>query len=304
MTAATLPLVYMIILNWNGHADTVECVRSCLQSRYPRTRLIIVDNGSTDGSEQLLRSEFPDLNVIQTGTNLGFAGGNNVGIRHALKNAADYVLLLNNDTIVDPGFLKPLVDAATADDEVGILCSKILFHSQSNVIWFAGAKLRPVLGWDSHLGYGEVDTGQYDQMVESDRPTGCAMMVSRRVCETIGLLREEMFCYAEDVDWGLRARKAGFKVLYVPTSKVWHKVTQATGGIASPVSQYYTVRNMLLCLDTNMPLPLPCRLLRYATMIVPGMIGAIRQRGPKRARLGAVTKGAFDYFRRRFGPAR
>ncbi len=301
MTVTTNPLVYVIILNWNGHADTVDCVRSCLQSRYPRTRLVIVDNGSTDGSEQLLRTEFPDLDVIQTGANLGFAGGNNVGIRHALANAADYVLLLNNDTIVDPDFITPLVEAATADRRAGILCSKILFYDPPNVIWFAGASFHPSIGWGRHRGQGQLDEGQFDQPGETGRPTGCAMMVTRQLCEATGLLREEMFCYAEDLDWGLRARNAGFKVLYAPTSKVWHKVTRCTGGAGSPLSMYYTIRNLLLCLDLNAPLPLPLRALRYVTATAPGVIGAIKQRGPKLARLQAIAKGVRDYWRNRYG---
>lgn len=300
MTAS--PLVYVVILNWNGHADTVECLRSCGKISYALVRILVVDNGSSDGSEQLLRNEFPEIEVIQTGANLGFAGGNNVGIRHALCQAADYVLLLNNDTVVDPDFITPLVNAAAADPQAGILCSKIFFHDPPNVIWFAGANFFPSLGWGRHRGYGKRDGVQFDQPGKTDRPTGCAMMVTRRLCETAGLLREEMFCYAEDLDWGLRARKVGFKVLYVPASKVWHKVSRATGGEASPISQYYSIRNTLLCLDLNAPLPLPLRVLRYVTAIAPITVGALKQRGPKLARLRAVAKGVLHYFQNRYGP--
>jgi len=301
LSMQSVHIVYVVILNWNGHADTIECVKSCLKTSYPRTRVVVVDNGSSDKSEQLLRTAFPEIDVIQTGANLGFAGGNNVGIRHALANAADYVLLLNNDTIVDPDFITPLVAAATSDLEAGILCSKIFFHDTPNVIWFAGASFFPTIGWGRHRGEGQIDHGQFDQPGETGRPTGCAMMVTRKLCETTGLLREEMFCYAEDLDWGLRARTAGSKVLYVPTSKVWHKVTRATGGVASPLSQYYTIRNTLLCLDLNAPLPLPLRGLRYVTAIAPGVIGAIKQRGPKLARLRAIAKGVWDYCQNRYG---
>jgi GT2 family glycosyltransferase len=304
MTAEAFPLVYVVILNWNGHADTVECVRSCLKITYEPVRILVVDNGSSDGSERLLRSEFPEIEVIQTGANLGFAGGNNVGIRHALDHGADYVLLLNNDTLVDRDFIAPLVDAAEADPDAGILGSKIYFHEPADVLWYAGATFYPAIGWGRHRGYGQRDTGQYDEPGETGRPTGCAMMATRRLCETIGLLREEMFCYAEDLDWGLRARNAGFKVLYVPASKVWHKVTRSTGGVASPVSQYYTIRNTLLCLDLNAPLPLPLRALRYITAIAPGAIGAVKQPGPKIARLRAIAKGVRHYFQNTYGAHR
>jgi len=302
MTAEASPLVYVVILNWNGHADTVECVRSCLTITYEPVRILVVDNGSSDGSERLLRSEFPEIEVIQTGANLGFAGGNNVGIRHALDHGANYILLLNNDTLVDRDFVTPLVAIAAADCRVGMLCSKIFFHDAPDVIWFAGAHLRPLLGWNHHLGYGQVDDGRYDNVVETDRPTGCAMMVSKQVCKAIGLLREEMFCYAEDVDWGLRARNAGYKVVYVPTSKVWHKVTRSTGGVASPLSQYYSLRNMLLCLDLNLPLVFPLRVFRYVTVIGPYMTSALKLPGPRFRRLLAVIKGASHYFLGRFGP--
>ena len=297
-----LPLVYVVILNWNGCTDTAECLKTCLTNRYPRTRIVVVDNGSSDGSELLLRSGFPEITILQTGSNLGYAGGNNVGIRHALDSGADYVVLLNNDTVVDPEFITALVKIATADYRLGMFCSKILFHDSPNVIWFAGATLHPILGWNHHLGHGQVDDGQYDQVVETDRPTGCAMMVSRQLCETIGLLREEMFCYAEDVDWGLRARSANYKVIYVPASKVWHKVTRSTGGVASPLSQYYSLRNMLLCLDLNLPLVFPLRVFRYVTVIGPYMTTALRLPGPRFRRLLAVIKGASHYFLGRFGP--
>jgi GT2 family glycosyltransferase len=301
MTAEASPLVYVVILNWDGHADTVECVRSCLKITYEPVRILVVDNGSSDGSERLLRSEFPEIEVIQTGANLGFAGGNNVGIRHALDHGADCVLLLNNDTLVDRDFITPLVDAAEADPDAGILGSKIYFHEPADVLWYAGANFSPSLGWGGHRGYGQLDRGQFDQPGETDRPTGCAMMVTRRLCETAGLLREEMFCYAEDLDWGLRARKAGFKVLYVPASKVWHKVSRSTGGEASPVSQYYTIRNTLLCLDLNAPLPLPLRALRYITAIAPSVLGAVKHPGPRIARLRAIAKGVRHHFQKAYG---
>lgn len=140
-----LPLVYVVILNWNGYADTADCLTTCLTNRYPRTRIVVVDNGSSDGSELLLRSAFPEITVVQTGSNLGYAGGNNVGIRHALGSGADYVVLLNNDTVVDPDFITSLVQIATADCRPGMLCSNIFFHDPPNVIWFAGATLCPIL---------------------------------------------------------------------------------------------------------------------------------------------------------------
>ncbi len=131
--AATAPMVYIILLNWNGWKDTVECVESCRKLSYPDVRIVIVDNGSTDGSETRLRERFPDLELIQTGANLGFAGGNNVGIRYALEKGAEYVWLLNNDTIADAEALSALVQAAEDDQTVGMVGSKIVYHDDPRI---------------------------------------------------------------------------------------------------------------------------------------------------------------------------
>jgi GT2 family glycosyltransferase len=294
------PLVYVIVLNWNGRQDTAACLESCLQLSYPRVRLLVVDNGSVDGSEEALRERFPDVPLLQTGKNLGFAGGNNVGIRYALEHGAEFVLLLNNDTVVDPRFVDALV-AAAADPAVGMLIPKIYYFEPPDVLWYAGAYMNEWLGWGNHLGAGKRDVGQFDAISETNRPTGCALMVRRAVCETVGLLAEEYFCYCEDLDWGLRARNAGFKLLYVPTSKVWHKISRSTGGSRSGVSLYYYVRNLLLCLDRNHPLPAPLRLLRHLVIVASSALGLFTMRIPKRAGAGFIWRGARDYYGGHFG---
>ncbi len=295
------PLVYIVILNWNGCQDTVECLRSCGKISYPNHQVLVVDNGSTDGSEQELRKAFPDIDLLQTGRNLGFTGGNNTGIHHALKAGAEYVLLLNNDTTVDPNFVTELVSAARTDSAIGMLCSKIYFYDDPALIWYAGASFHSWLGWGRHRGYGKRDEGQYDKMEETARPTGCALMVSREVCERVGLLRDEFFCYVEDVDWGMRARNADFKVVYVPGSKVWHKVSRSTGGSRSGMSVYYGVRNMLYCLDTNRPLPGLFRVLRYCSIIFIMVLSLATQGVPKMTGTRLLYRGVADYFRGKMG---
>ena len=297
----TPPLAYIIILNWNGYQDTIECVESCRKLSYPNYRLIIVDNGSTDGSEALLRGRFPDIEVVQTGSNLGFTGGNNIGIRHALGKGADYVILLNNDTIVDREFAAELIKAAEADTSVGMVCSKIYFYDRPDIIWYAGASFYPWLGWGRHRGYNQHDEGQFDVLEQTDRPTGCTLMVSRGLCEAIGLLREEFFCYCEDVDWGLRAKNARYKIVYVPTSKIWHKESRSTGGSSSGVSHYYFIRNMFLCLDTNEPQLLPLRFFRYCSIIVTAFLSLFTQKVSTLNGLRYLCRGVSDYFRGRFG---
>ncbi len=294
-------LVYIVILNWNGWEDTVECLTSCLKISYPNYRILIVDNGSTDGSEAILRERFSDIDLIQTGQNLGFTGGNNIGMRHALDNEADYIVLLNNDTIVDKDFVTELVTVAESEITAGMLCSKIYFHDRPDILWYAGASFYPWLGWGRHRGYNVRDEGQFDTVEETVRPTGCSLMVSRKLCEQIGLLGERYFCYCEDVDWGMRAQNAGHKILYVPASRVWHKVSRSTDGSRSGLSLYYFVRNMLLCLDTNRPLPLLLRQVRYVLVFIAAFLSLFTNDLPKTTGMKQICRGVAHYFQGKFG---
>jgi len=297
------PLVYIVVLSWNGREDTLACLESCRAISYPNARVLVVDNGSSDASELAIRTAFPEVELLQTGENLGFTGGNNVGIRRALDAGAAQVLLLNNDTVVDPGIVGALVDAAQSDGSIGMLCSKMYFFDPPDRLWYAGASFHPWLGWGRHRGHGQVDRGQFDQPEETDRASGCSLMVTRDLCERVGLLADEYFCYCEDLDWGFRARRAGFKIVYVPRSRVWHKVSRASGGTGSGVSHYYFTRNMLRCLDANAPLPQPARAARQAAVIAATLLGLVTGGVPFRRGATQVLRGAADYFRGRFGRA-
>ena len=300
MTSEPLPLT-IVILNWNGWQDTVACVETCMRLDEPRPRLLIVDNGSTDGSEATLRKRFPSIDLLQTGENLGFAGGNNAGIRHALARGADRVLLLNNDTTVDASFATALANAAAAHPGAGMLCPKILLHDRPDALWYAGASFHPLLGWGRHRGYGQQDRGQFDRLEETSRPTGCALLVTRELCEQVGLLRDDYFCYAEDLEWGLRAREAGFGVLYVPASRVWHKVSRSTGGARSVTAVRYHTRNLLACVDERLPLPRLARPLRWGAILAAGGLGVLAGGLPPGPGLAAVLRGAGDFLRGRSG---
>jgi hypothetical protein len=293
--------VTVVVLNWNGWRDTVECIRSLQEVAHSALRILVVDNGSTDGSETTLRARFPDVPLLQTGDNLGFAGGNNAGIRRALADGADRVLLLNNDTRVEPGFLEPLLRAADAFPDAGMLCPKILLDDRPDVLWYAGASFHPWLGWGRHRGYGRLDRGQFDRTEETERPTGCALLVTRALCERVGLLREDYFCYAEDLEWGMRARKAGFSILYVPASRVWHKVSRSTGGARSVAPVRYMTRNVLACVDEHEPLPFGFRWLRSGAILAAGAIGVFTNHLPIGPGLAAVARGASDRWRGRMG---
>lgn len=291
------PKVSIVVLNWNGYKDTAECVQSLRKAVYPALETIVVDNGSTDGSFNALKRRFPSgVRFIGTGRNLGFAGGCNTGIRTALENGADYVLLLNNDTVVAPDFVSELVAAAEGEPRAGILCSKVYFHDRPDVIWYAGAYFNELLGWGRHLGFNRKDAGDSGTM-ETGRPTGCAMMVTRELCETTGLFDEDYFCYAEDLDWGMRAKKAGFKVLYVPSSKVWHKISASSGSVGAAAPLYYSTRNTLRCVDLNRPLPLPFRQARYISILAASFLSLVTMKTPAAPGARMISRGFRDYLR-------
>lgn len=248
------PWVYILLLNWNGWKDTIECVESCQKLTYPNFRIIIIDNGSTDGSEAILRERFPDVELIQAGSNLGFAGGNNIGIRHALERGVAYVWLLNNDTVVDTEALSALVQVAENDDRVGMVGSKIVYYDNPQLIWYAGAILDSAHPYHpAHRGLREQDQGQYDVAEETGYVTGCSLMARRQLIENIGLLDDGLFLYFEDVDWSARARQAGWLLNYSPASVVRHKESISAGGAASPTVVYYTARNRLNFVKRNFP---------------------------------------------------
>jgi hypothetical protein len=221
-------LVGIIVLNWNGLEDTRKCLVSLFQTSGFSPRIYVVDNGSTDGSVENLYQEFGDRMVLLANRrNLLFAGGNNVGIRRALEDGCTHLLLLNNDTTVDP---EMLVELMKAEREDAVLCPKIYYMDRPSVLWYAGGQLNLRRARIAHRGIREVDRGQYDLVEPTDWATGCALFATRRVYETVGLLDEEFRLYGEDVDFCLRAGAAGFPIIYVPTAEVWHKVSAAIGG--------------------------------------------------------------------------
>lgn len=247
------PLVYILILNWNGWKDTIECINSCLKLAYPNYRILIIDNGSSDNSEEILKKQFPNLEIIQTGSNLGFAGGNNVGIRQALKEGADYVWLLNNDTVVDSNALTELVKVAESDETIGIVGSKIYFLDLPNIIWSAGSIFDQVSLTPYFVGYGQEDRGQFDEIREVEMIVGCSLMLKRSAIERTGLMDERFYLQHEESDWCWRIKKNGYKIYFVPRSVVRHKVSQSIV-LGSTRQHYYSDRNALLFLAKHKPL--------------------------------------------------
>ena len=228
---------------------TLDCLESLRGLDHPPDRLntIVVDNGSTDGTSEDIRAHYPSVTVLKNRENLGFAEGNNVGIRHALGDAPDYVMLLNNDTILDPSMLTELLAVVESDPTVGAVGPKMLYSEQPDVIWCAGSSIDWPTGDAVRLQAEQRDTGADEGPREVEFITACAICLRREVIEEIGLLDRRFFIYYEEADWCLRARAAGWRILYVPAARLWHKVSAAMG-TTSPATEYYMARNVLLFL--------------------------------------------------------
>lgn len=214
----------IVILNLNGAEVTLDCLASLRLSTYRDFFVIVVDNGSTDGSAARIRAGYPEVDVIETGRNLGFTGGNNVGMERALERGAEILMLLNNDTIADPGFLGAMADALLSDDSVGAVTPRILFHEPADRIWSAGGDISLWRGIARHRGLRDHwDNPAYSRAIDVSFVTGCALCVRADVVRRVGLLDDDLFIYNEDTDYSLRVARAGWRMRYVPDALLWHR---------------------------------------------------------------------------------
>lgn len=256
----------IILINYNSWQVTKECLESLslVETDQAELDIVLVDNASG----QSIAKQFSDfkkrhahlhLTLIENSENLGFAGGNNRGITHCMEHGADYIMLLNNDTIVDKKFIDPLVSFFEKGSPAGVISPKIYFapgyeyhqerykeSEKGNIIWYAGGHI----DWDnvyaSHRGVDEVDIGRYNAPKKTGFISGCCFMVKQEVFEKIGLLDDAYFMYLEDVDFCVRAKRAGYELWLVPQSFIWHKNAQSSGKSGSSIHVYYQTRNRLL----------------------------------------------------------
>src|SRR5512143_922369 len=242
------PSVHAIILTWNKKEISLEAIGSVIASTYPNLTVIVVDNASVDGTPGAVRERFPGVVLIENKENLLYAGGNNVGIEYALSHGADYVLLLNDDIAVDREMVGILVEAA--EKEGAGMAGPMMYYyppkgEGGEVIWYAGGRINWWLGMTRHLGIRSVDRGQYNEVTDTDYISGCALLVRADVVRKVGMLDPGYHIYSEDADWCVRAARAGFRVVFVPRARLWHKVSMSSGGGVTPFKVYYKLRSGL-----------------------------------------------------------
>jgi hypothetical protein len=268
------PKVSVITVNWNNFNDSAECLESLRKTTYSNFEVIVVDNGSGGDDVSLLKQRFGDsIRLIVNDKNSGFAGGCNIGIKDALARGADYVVLLNNDTVVAPDFLEGLVRVAQSDERVGIAGGKVFCYELPELIWFAGGIINYRTGRTPIRGSGEADKGQFDEIVRVDWISGCFMFISRDVLQAVGMLDERFFFGWEDVDLCVRAARKGFKVLFVPESRIWHKgfgIDKRDRLMGMPV--YYATRGQFLFMEKHFAKPQLAVAWLYFVVTFPGCV--------------------------------
>jgi GT2 family glycosyltransferase len=255
-----LPSVAIIIVNWNSYSHTNGCLLSLRKVKYGNFKAIVVDNGSTDGSDNQLESEFPEVVLLRNKENLGFTGGNNRGISHALESGFDYLMLLNNDTEVEEDFLDALVDCLENDSSIGAVQPKFYFLNNKERIWNAGGKIIQSVGWIKTIGENRPANVKFDLPQETAWITGCGFLVRSALIKEIGGLNDRFFIYFEDVDWSLRIKSLGYKLYYCPKSVVYHeagmsnkKKVKGKEGYLNPIVHYLATRNNILLLRKYTP---------------------------------------------------
>lgn len=304
--------ILIVLVNWNGKKDTLECLSSLQNVTYPNFTTLVIDNGSSDDSVTSIRARFPDVPIFETKKNLGFAGGNNVGIEWALKKDFDWILLLNNDTTVDPSFLHEFMEATKKEPKAKILGAKIYRYHDPDRIDHLGGVWNPAIGEFESLGFAKTDDqASYEQMLPVDYVCGAALLMHRSVPERIGSLENNFFLFWEETDFCTRARRAGMEVWTAPKAKIWHKVSSSfTGG--KPQMHYFWWRSRLLWVHRN------CfsyeKKLLYRNVILPDLWKAFRhylllslfrkrtlENRQKAMRHKAGLIGAVHYFLGKFG---
>jgi len=260
--------IAIIIVSYNGEDFLFNCLNSLQKQNWPNYEIIVVDNKSRDDSIKIIKDNWPQIKIIANRKNLGFAVANNQGIDYALSNGADNIVLLNQDTVVQPDFLTSGIKVLQ-DKSIGLACPKILYKN-SDKIWWAGSELyrglkiltKPTIRLGRHIGKKKSDNKKYSQPTETDYITGCALFTRRDVINKIGQLDQKLFMYGEDVDWSFRAKKAGYKIIYFPTTTVWHDVPLQNQSPKGLVAKIFKAKNYFKGITVNL-----CRHYKFSEKI-------------------------------------
>jgi GT2 family glycosyltransferase len=249
MSKGEAPLISIITLNYNQADITCAFLESTRSLLYPNYEILVCDMASdTDPTNQINEGNYPNTKVLRSKKNLGFAGGNNWGMRQA---NGEYFLIVNNDTEVTPDLLNKLIKPFFEQDDIGVTCPKIKYYSNPNIIQYAGFNpMNVYTGRTTSIGLMEEDRGQYDVSRTTSAAHGCAMMVKREILENVGMFAEKFFLYYEEWDWSSRILRAGYKIWYTADAEIYHKES-LTVGKTNPIKVYYHTRNRILYMRRN-----------------------------------------------------
>jgi GT2 family glycosyltransferase len=240
--------VAIVILNWNGGDDILDCLKSVFESNHKAIEVVIVDNGSADGSSEAIRLRFPQAHFIDNPCNLGFAKGSNQGIEWALDRQIAYVLLLNGDARVHPDTIHELLAVTEGESDAVVACPRIYLGGSNNGVnrlWFAYGTVKLWAGLFQNPAFNQVDSPKWSMLSDMEYASGCCMLIPARILQRVGMLDEAFFAYCEDVDFSLRVRKAGFRLRYVPTAYLWHGSNRPTDRTRAARYRYLATRNNL-----------------------------------------------------------
>ena len=296
------PKVGIIILHYGSLANTIECLQSVFALDYPLFETIVVDNSLHPTDGKTLRELFP-ITLLSMPENLGYAEGNNQGIAYAIKHDCTYVLLLNNDTVIAKDLLNHFVQTAQTHPRAGCLGAKIFYYDEPTTLWHAGGFLHSKTLRLYHKGYKEIDlANEYNNTAEIEYACGCAIFVTKEVIEAVGFLSKEFFLIWEEVDWCWRIRKAGYRCLFVPQAKVWHKISSGFQvGNSGALWHYFYFRNRLVFLRYHLPRKqrLVFYFFQFPKELFRMLFCAFHPRFPKTTHLlnRAALMGIFDFYR-------
>ncbi|MCS6846136.1 MAG: glycosyltransferase family 2 protein [Anaerolineae bacterium] len=293
------PKVAAVILNTNRRDDTLACLETLRRNDYPNLAILVLDNASTDGSVEAIRSAFPNVEIISLKDNRGYAGNNNVGISAALARGAEWVLVLNEDTLLAPDCISLLVAEGERDSRIGIVGPMVYHADEPNVIQSAGGWMDE--RWQAgHIGQNETDVGQFPYPRDVAWVSGCAIMVRSSVINQVGMLDERFFYYWEETEWCVRARQKDWRIVHVPAAKLWHKGVKRDYRPAPSVA-YYGVRNHFMMLAKHHAPP-TAWLSAWAQTLRTLASYTIRPKWrDKRAHRDAMWRGTVDFLQGRTG---